>query len=207
MILNLTGAASVVDVGCGLGAWLSVFAEHGIADYLGVDGYVEPPLMIDPTRFEARDLEHGVGLDRTFDLAVCLEVGEHLREEAATKLVSDLVMLAPTVMFSAAVPGQGGIHHVNEQWPDYWAALFGAHSYVASDPIRPLIWDDDSVDWWYRQNILVYSRERLSSAIHDPLRRIVHPAMYADRARPLTPQQLLRRLPSAVARSVKQRLE
>jgi hypothetical protein len=166
--------------------------------------------MINPTRFHARDLEHGVGLDRTFDLAICLEVAEHLRKQSATRLVADLASLAPVVVFSAAVPGQGGLHHVNEQWPSYWAALFAGHGYAVADPIRPVIWDDDSVEWWYRQNVLVYSREPLPGQPHDPLQPIVHPAMYTEilriAAEPTTTKQLLRALPAAVVRSLRHRI-
>jgi SAM-dependent methyltransferase len=211
LALELTGARSVVDVGCGIGAWLSVFAEHGVTDYQGFDGS-GGELLIDPSRFTQTRLDDGVRAGRTFDLAVCLEVAEHLPERSASTLVSDLCALAPTVLFSAAVPGQGGVEHVNEQWPDYWASLFTSNGYTLYDAIRPAVWDDEEIDWWYRQNVLVFSRNPLQvENAHNPLRHVVHPKMYAENMRlatePAKAKELLRQLPSAVTRSFRHRIK
>lgn len=58
IVLHLIRPKEVVDVGCGLGIWLSVFAEGGITDYLGVDGSYVPVdmLLIPRDRFLAHDL-------------------------------------------------------------------------------------------------------------------------------------------------------
>jgi len=161
LVLELIPARSVVDVGCGGGTWLSVFAENGIEDYLGVDGdYVDrSQLDIPMERFRGHDLEQPLVLDRTFDLAVSLEVAEHLDPPVASTFVTWLVKLAPVVLFSAAIPGQDGDHHVNEQWPAYWGRLFAEQGFVGIDCIRPLIWDDPQVEYWYAQNAILYVRE------------------------------------------------
>ena len=120
-ILELLRPESVVDVGCGVGSWLAVFREHGIEAFLGVDGaYVDGDLLQIPLeKFLPPDLSKPLQLDRRFDLAVSLEVAEHLPEECAATFVASLVALAPVVAFSAAISHQGGHQNVNEQWPGH----------------------------------------------------------------------------------------
>ena len=110
MVVDLVGPpASVVDVGCGTGAWLRAFSEAGVDDYLGIDGdYVRvDQLDIPPDRFRAMDLTRPISLERRYDLVLCLEVGEHLPPSDADGLVRSLTALGDTVLFSAAIPYQG----------------------------------------------------------------------------------------------------
>lgn len=194
LVLPLLGPRSVVDLGCGLGTWLAVFREAGLADLLGVDGaHVERTLLtIEPQQFVAHDLCQPVPLDRNFDLALCLEVAEHLPASCAPVLLDSLVRLAPAVLFSAAIPYQGGHGHVNEQWPAYWARLFRQRDYWPVDCLRSQIWGDARVDWWYAQNLLLYVRtdylhrhQALKQAwvqnSPEPL-ALVHPARYQQLA-------------------------
>jgi hypothetical protein len=88
---------------------------------------------------------------------VSVEVAEHLPADCAATFVATLTSLAPAVLFSAAIPFQGGTHHVNEQWPDYWAGLFKQRDYEVVDCLRDRIWDNDSVEWWYAQNLLLFA--------------------------------------------------
>jgi SAM-dependent methyltransferase len=163
LVLGLTQASSVVDVGCGDGTWLSVFRRLGVNDILGIDGdYVGQPLLqIPPDHFLPVELTKPFNLGRVFDLAVSLEVAEHLPPDCAPVFVECLTRAAPVVLFSAAIPFQGGEHHVNEQWPDKWAALFRTHGYVPVDFIRKHIWQNDSVEWWYAQNTLLFAQSSL----------------------------------------------
>ena len=138
IVLHLIRPKKVVDVGCGLGTWLSVFAEAGITDYLGVDGSYVPAdmLLIPRDRFLAHDLTQPLQLPDRYDLAVSLEVAEHLPASCAEAFVESLTNLAPVVFFSAAVPFQGGTTHVNEQWPEYgWisSAVAVMNPWIASD--------------------------------------------------------------------------
>jgi SAM-dependent methyltransferase len=170
LVAQLVRPHSVVDVGCGVGTWLSEFKDHGVCRILGMDGdYVDPSsLMISRECFRTVDLNRPGGMDEKvdekFDLAVCLEVAEHLPRTSAEHLVGFLCRLAPVILFSAAMPMQGGTHHVNEQWPDYWAALFRRYHYGRIDAVRKFIWKNSDVEWWYRQNIFLFVHEGSISA-------------------------------------------
>jgi SAM-dependent methyltransferase len=160
-LLQLTGARSVVDVGCGVGAWLDQYRRHGVDDLLGVDGdYIDRrEFLLDARQFVAHDLQRPLELGRTFDLCQCLEVAEHLPPRCADVLVESLTGSASLVFFSAAVPGQGGTHHVNEQWPKYWVDRFADHGYYLIDAIRHRIWNNSRVDFWYAQNAVLFADE------------------------------------------------
>jgi len=163
LVLRLLPTHSVVDVGCGDGSWLAVFRKFGVEEVLGIDGeYVDRSLLQIPQEcFQALDLTKPFGLGRVFDLAISLEVAEHLPPDCGPTFVEGLTRLAPFVLFSAAIPFQGGEHHVNEQWPDKWAELFKAHDYVPVDFIRKRVWQNDDVEWWYAQNTLLFAQANL----------------------------------------------
>jgi len=159
MLIDLINPRSVVDIGCGTGSWLAVMKTHHIDDVLGIDGewVPEKSLRIPKSCFLAHDLTKPIQIERRFDLAISLEVAEHLDRECARQFVRTLVSLSSVVVFSAAIPYQGGTHHVNEQWPDYWAELFEEHGYVALDCLRERVWNNEEVDWFYAQNMFVFA--------------------------------------------------
>ena len=202
----LPGLQSVVDVGCGVGTFLEKFRNNGVPWVQGIDGdYVERDLLrIDQNRFEARDLSTPMSFERRFDLAVSLEVAEHLLPSRAHSFVEDLTELSDLVLFSAAIPGQGGTHHVNERWQDYWAGEFKEFGYYALDAIRHQIWDFDDVESWYRQNTILYANLNALGRYPGllsfrtaslPSLRVVHPATWA--AQP-GPKELLRTVGEAI---------
>lgn len=163
----------VVDVGCGEGWWALEFAKHG-AEVLGIDGdYVISHQLGD--RFLAHDLDKPLPDLGEFDVAVCMEVAEHLEPSRAESLVADLCRLAPVVLFSAAIPGQGGNGHIHCRWPSYWADLFEAHGYGLDDSIRWRVWDDERVQCWYRQNVHLAVRGAIRRT-HD----VVHPQLWSE---------------------------
>ena len=167
MLIEACAPRSVIDLGCGVGTWLAVFMQHGVPDVRGIDGGAVGPdlLQIPADRFEQRDLSRPIEPGRGFDLALSLEVAEHLPPEAAEPFVATLVRLAPVVLFSAAIPNQGGISHVNERPQSYWAERFAVHDYVAIDVIRRRIWGREDIKAWYRQNLLLFARcDRLASS-------------------------------------------
>ncbi len=163
--------ASLLDVGAGHGAWASEWMAAGVADVLAVDGdYVRPDQLVIPAaHFRAADLSQPLDLGRTFDLVQSLEVAEHLPHAKAATFVETLTRHGDVVLFSAAVPHQGGEHHVNEQPPEYWRQLFAARGFAAFDWLRPRLADQKQVKGWYRYNSFVYANAagaaRLSASI------------------------------------------
>lgn len=197
IIMEMVRPESVIDVGCGVGTWLSVFRDMGIEEILGIDGeWVDiEMLQIPQERFLSFDLKRPLIINRSFDLALSLEVAEHLPEESAEPFVDSLVKLAPVVLFSAAIPLQVGKGHLNEQWPDYWADHFEKRGYLVVDAIRRTIWQNDDVDYWYAQNILIFIKKgclnnypliknELENTIKSQL-SIVHPKMYMLNSAPI----------------------
>ena len=183
-IIKIARPKSVLDIGCGIGTWLYIFSQNGIKDLMGIDGdYVDRDLLfnyISPEQFKAVDLEMPFDLGKKFDLAISLEVAEHLSESASDNFVKSICSQSDVVIFSAAIPGQGGQNHINEQWPIYWAEKFKNHNYVFLDIIRPLIWENNAVDYWYRQNIFVAAKKSHPLAMDhkESCLSLVHPILY-----------------------------
>jgi 2-polyprenyl-3-methyl-5-hydroxy-6-metoxy-1,4-benzoquinol methylase len=164
VLRDLLDPRSLLDVGCGQGEWLEAF---GLEDSVGVDiAYTDQLEMWPLADYSRHDLQYALDLERTFDLVVCLEVAEHLPPAAADVLVDTLCRHSGTVVFSAAVPGQEGIGHINCQPHEYWHAKFAARGYAVNDAIRPRIAGDWTVSPWYRDNIFLYLRRR-SSTVDD----------------------------------------
>jgi SAM-dependent methyltransferase len=166
LLIDVFRPRSLLDVGCGQGTWSQTALDHGIADLLGVDGeWARPVLKISESDFRSFDLAAPFDLGRRFDLAISMEVGEHIDPAHADSFVGNLVRHSDAVVFSAAVPFQGGIHHVNEQWPPYWVEKFARENYRCFDFLRWRIWNDDRIETWYRQNLLIFANRRNSDLI------------------------------------------
>jgi len=187
LLIDLFSPTSVIDIGCGLGNFLFEFKKNSICDVLGVDGDMFSDIkraeFLAPNEFLRGDLTKSLNINRKFELALCLEVAEHLPLSAADQLVKELISISDIVVFSAAVPLQGGQFHVNEQWQSYWAEKFEKYNYCPVDCIRPVIWNNMKVSYWYKQNLVVYisknskkynERVNLSMSYFN----IVHPENY-----------------------------
>lgn len=165
---------SVIDVGCGEGWWAQEFAKH--CTVTGIDGSEWGDAHPLGDRFIQVDLGQPLPALGHFDVAVCLEVGEHLPYERAAAFVADLCALADLVVFSAAIPHQTGAGHINCQWQSWWAILFAVHGYTPDVSLRWAIWNDERVEPWYRQNIVLYSRDPFNEG-NEPL-DVVHPIIH-----------------------------
>jgi SAM-dependent methyltransferase len=161
LLADLFDIGSVLDVGCGRGVWLSEWRNRGISDLVGVDGaYVDDTrLAFPPEHFVKCDLSQPFTLRRIFDLVQSLEVGEHSAESLADILVMNLTAHGDIILFSAAVPGQGGEFHINEQSYGYWRDKFAAKGFRTFDWLRPRIDRQSSIEPWYRYNTLIFARD------------------------------------------------
>lgn len=157
-IIRVIDPKSVIDLGCGIGVWLSAFQERGVEDVAGVDGHwVDRGKLKTPEScFRVADLRKPYDPGRRFDLAVSLETAEHLPSESAGCLVDSLVRSAPVVFFAAAAPFVAGNLHINCRWPSYWAKLFEGRAYVVIDCIRGKFWSNPNVPWYYSQTSLIF---------------------------------------------------
>lgn len=209
LIMESIGPTSVVDVGCGKGAWTLAFAQAGCKT-VSIDGP-----WTDLTELTAAglttlrlDLSEAITLDATFDLAVCLEVAEHLEQSSARTLVKSLCDLAPLVLFSAAFPGQRGTHHVNEQLPSWWVELFAEQNKLPHDLVRPSVWTNQDVAYWYAQNTLLFVPPDHPLADLPPMIiDVVHPRMYRVAQNRLTSvRDVAHALPRAQLARIKEKM-
>ena len=158
-IMELIKPSSLIDVGAGICTWASVFKRAGVRVIKCLDGGHVPPnlIRVSPDEFESVNLASpdGILIPFRYDLCLSLEVAEHLPETSAAGFVSLLCRCSDVVVFSAAIPGQTGENHINEQFPQYWVSLFERNGYRVFDPFRRAFWNNSKVEWWYRQNMLL----------------------------------------------------
>ncbi len=182
---------SVIDFGCGRGTWLKAFKDIGVERLVGLDGkWNSQGRMVEQSiKFVPVDLNGPVNISEKFDIAISLEVAEHLKDSSADSFVNNMIASSDVVMFGAAYPSQGGTDHMNEQPPTYWANIFLKYGYVPYDIFRPVFWGSPTVSFWYQQNTFLYVRsssrvnETLKNMGHKPIlntafMNCVHPTLY-----------------------------
>jgi len=176
---------SAVDFGCGLGTWLAVLKNLGVNEIKGYDGHWVDRESLEISRecFTSIDLDKKITVENRYDLAISMEVAEHLPEKSAKNFIGALTTASDIVLFSAGIPYQGGANHINEQWQDYWYGLFQEFDYVGTDIIRRLVWNDKRIGFWYRQNVMLYVKKDKLDEIKIPsggseYLNVVHPEMY-----------------------------
>jgi SAM-dependent methyltransferase len=208
---------SVLDVGCGFGYWLAEAKRLGVKKVVGVDGpwIGRKHLAITAEEFREAELTQPFDLGDRFDLVMSLEVAEHLPEAGARQFVRSIVGHGDCIMFSAAIPGQGGYNHLNERWPSYWRNIFDELGFALFDIIRPTFWHSERVERYYAQNTFVYVNRTnselveavssLQQAIRFPT-DVVHPSTFASVNYEEIPiRRLVGLLPRRVARAIRNR--
>lgn len=182
MILNALPSAErlrCLDVGCGEGWWSEGLWDAGAADVDSIDHPV-PEQAAEGVIVLDVDLEGAYQLQRGYDLALCLEVAEHLSAPAGDELVRQLCRSSRAVAWSAAIPAQGGSGHQNEQWPAYWEERFAAYGFALLDPWRAALWGHPDVEPWYQQNLLLAVPSSGAGNVGN-VAPLVHPAFYESR--------------------------
>jgi hypothetical protein len=173
--------ASTVDIGGGVGPWSLAAKQLGTTEIILVDGeWVKiDNLLIDSDNFIRFDIENdsfsNIG---KFDLVMCMEVAEHLSQNRADSFIFDLCSLSDKILFSAAIPYQGGVNHINEQWLSYWQKIFEKYGYGIDDCIRAKVWSNSDVQEWYSQNAVMFVKGHKTddSKVVD----IIHPALWNE---------------------------
>jgi len=202
-IINVINPSSVIDFGCGTGSWLSEFKKQGTEVVLGIDGeFALPSFILNKKYFKSVNFESSYNIKESFDLAICLEVLEHLSESAGNYLIDTMTECSDVLLISAAVPYQGGTGHINENWLEYWSQKFKNKGYTCYDIIRPLIWDNNNVEWWYRQNLVLYIRKshicyynKLSEFHSFEGKSLIHPINYINTVHKDKPKSIFKRNP------------
>ncbi|MGN6647197.1 MAG: class I SAM-dependent methyltransferase [Cytophaga sp.] len=185
VLIDLFSPESVIDIGCGIGTFLKSFKKSGIETVLGVDGsWVNRDLLfqhISPDEFKEQDLSQSFVLDKKFDLVISLEVAEHIEPAHAQTFVRNLVTAGNVIVFSAAVPNQGGQNHLNEQLLSYWKELFLQHDYHVHDILKPYFWNNPEIFFWYKQNMVVVAHKDYvfqKQVSYNPLENVIHKEMF-----------------------------
>ena len=191
LLYKLYQPASVIDVGCGRGAWLAVAESLGSTKLKGIDGHwvKKEDLISSNIDFGPVDFEKAIPeIGEKYELCISLEVAEHISEGNARQYIDTLCKASDIVLFSAAITHQGGAHHVNEQWQSYWIDLFNSNGYECFDLFRATLWNNKSVEWWYRQNIFLFVHPRnrflnleVLRASQKPVMDVAHPLNYENK--------------------------
>lgn len=152
---------SIIDLGCSVGLHCAAFAKRGVSIH-GVDGS-EAALqnsVISNKLIEHHDLREEYRPQEKYDLCLCFEVAEHLHETHADTLVKSISNCSDKVAFTAASPGQGGRHHVNEQPAQFWDKKMRAHDFRRHTDLTTSIRSEIDVEKtvWIPENLTIYMR-------------------------------------------------
>ena len=162
--------ATAVDLGGGLGGWCRAFMDQGITKAVRIDhpSIRRQDLQVSEDCFLPHDLDAGLEPVGRFDLAISIEFAEHVKPDRSEWVVDFLTRSADVVVFSAAIPRQGGLGHLNERWPWYWDARFKARGFAMFDYLRPLLMPDLAIPYWLRQNLRVFVKAEQAGAVFTP---------------------------------------
>jgi hypothetical protein len=190
IVLDVVKPSSAIDFGCGVGTWLEALNEiqPSTKKLVGLDGDWgdKKDKISNNIEFKATDFTQPFHIDNKYDLAMSLEVAEHLPHEKASLFVESICSASDVVLFGAAIKGQGGVDHVNEQYQSYWYKKFKKYGFECYDLIRANFFNNNEVGVAYRQNTFVYVNKNSEifekfhkfEAINEKMLDIVHPIVY-----------------------------
>jgi hypothetical protein len=209
IILSKLDVDSLLDVGCGIGIWMQKWSDQGVSTVHGIDAPLikQGEIVVPDDWITLHNLEDPFDMDVTYDLVTCLEVAEHIHEEYSDTLIDSLTRHSQNILFSAAIPGQGGVHHVNEQYQDYWIKKFKARGYQAYDVVRPATWNNPEVQFYYSQNCFLFSKEQ-TNLKEVNMANAVHPALFEKRTndKNLSFGKILNHIPTYIIKSIRSRI-
>lgn len=185
-IKNYLKVNSIIDFGCGAGTWCLAAKNLGVSMIYGIDSNsLSRAQSNDCTiNYIQSDIGKKMPLLPKFDLTISVEVGEHISENDSDAYITNLVNASNIILFSAAVPGQEGLHHINEQPLSYWVKKFKKHHFELVDSLRGVFWNNSSVEIWYRNNIVFFAHEEsvswLTNALPkpQPIVDFIHPQLF-----------------------------
>jgi hypothetical protein len=188
IILNLFNRKieSVIDFGCGCGSWLEVCKQNEITNVLGLDLFCpEEYLRIDKNEFVKHDISKEYNNENKYDLVISIETAEHIESEYKEVYINNLVKSGDIILFSAAIPGQWGIHHVNCNWLEYWVKMFNDRGFDCID-IRYKWWGNNyNIPPIYKQNVVLFVSKdylKINKWLYNEsvyMGSVIHPGFYS----------------------------
>lgn len=192
-LLQYVNPKNVIDFGCAVGVWLLQFKKRGIKVH-GIDGEwvrkYKKYISEDDIQYFDFESDNKLLFEEKYDLALCLEMAEHISSKKADKLIDTLTQSSDVIYFSAATPNSGGQHHVNEQWQSFWKKKFMRRGFVLIDCIRPHVWHNKQVCYFYAQESFIYVKEdklekypllkKIYEEQHNCIIDIVHPELFSN---------------------------
>lgn len=164
ILAHLGRPKSYLDVGCGDGWMVRTARMAGCKPSIGIEGSLEVRRVADRwARVAVHDLTQPLSLQWKFDLVTSIEVGEHLPFEASETFIKSLTSHATNwLVFTAAIPGQGGHGHINCQPPEYWRELIEreglAYDATTTEHLRETWKWVTGPMFWLPQNLQVFKR-------------------------------------------------
>ncbi|MFI5345078.1 MAG: class I SAM-dependent methyltransferase [Elusimicrobiota bacterium] len=169
----------LIDLGAGCGVYSHYFAAKG-TEVVTVDGVVPDQEHSYPLTFQVRDLT--APFDNPwgrFDLALCLEVAEHIPEELSGAFLDNIIRFSDRLILSAAQPGQEGHHHVNTQPKRYWVARLAekgfAYNRRETGRVQTALAEAKDIYRWMADPISVYDQVKTPARPGDRLPFAVAP--------------------------------
>ena len=182
LVRSFVSLEDVADFGCGIGAWLAAAKALGAESIASFEGawiasseVVIPREVIEIVDLATTVLDHR----KRFSLALTIEVAEHLPPDAADGFVATLTNASNFILFSAALPGQGDLGHLNEQPLAYCVQKFWRQGYVPLEPIRPYIGRDTAIFPWIRQNIVAFASYEAVLRVPEAMRHARPPSAFS----------------------------